>query len=351
MRRLWPTGGLWRHADFLKLWSAETISRFGVAVLRRWRCRSSRCSCSTRARSRSRRCSSSIEFLPFILFALPAGVWVDRLPRRPILVIGDLGRAVAARVDPDRVRLRRADDLAALRGRLRRRHLHGLLRRRLPVVPARRSSSATSSSTATRSSRSAARPRRSAGPGVAGGLIALLGAPVAVLLDAISFVVSALFLFAHPEDGGAARARGGRAGGRPRACAASSARGCASCSANRYLRAIIDLHRASRTSSGSMGVRSRSSTPSARSGCRRRHDRPRLRARQHRLAAGRRCHANRISARLGVGRDDHASSAVLLRAALLLVPLAPDGAEIPFFIAAFGAIGGFARRRSTTSRR
>ena len=34
-----------------------------------------------------------IEFAPFILFSLPAGVWVDRLPRRPILIVGDFGRA------------------------------------------------------------------------------------------------------------------------------------------------------------------------------------------------------------------------------------------------------------------
>ena len=32
MPRLWPTGGLWRHRDFLKLWSAETISQFGSQV-------------------------------------------------------------------------------------------------------------------------------------------------------------------------------------------------------------------------------------------------------------------------------------------------------------------------------
>jgi len=38
---------------------------------------------------------TTIEFLPFILFSLPAGVWVDRLRRRPILILGDLGRAVA----------------------------------------------------------------------------------------------------------------------------------------------------------------------------------------------------------------------------------------------------------------
>jgi len=32
MPRFWPTGGLWRHSDFLKLWSAETISQFGTQV-------------------------------------------------------------------------------------------------------------------------------------------------------------------------------------------------------------------------------------------------------------------------------------------------------------------------------
>ena len=35
----------------------------------------------------------TVVFLPFIIFTLPAGVWVDRLPRRPILIAGDLGRA------------------------------------------------------------------------------------------------------------------------------------------------------------------------------------------------------------------------------------------------------------------
>jgi MFS family permease len=37
----------------------------------------------------------AIEFLPFLLFTLPAGVWVDRLPRRPILIWSDVGRAIA----------------------------------------------------------------------------------------------------------------------------------------------------------------------------------------------------------------------------------------------------------------
>src|SRR6478735_3732089 len=32
MRNVWPTGGLWRHADFLKLWTGETISQFGSQI-------------------------------------------------------------------------------------------------------------------------------------------------------------------------------------------------------------------------------------------------------------------------------------------------------------------------------
>ena len=45
-----------------------------------------------------------VEFLPFLLIGLPAGVWVDRLRRRPILIAGDLGRAARPRDDPARLR-------------------------------------------------------------------------------------------------------------------------------------------------------------------------------------------------------------------------------------------------------
>ena len=33
-RPLWPRGGLWRHADFLKLWSAQAISALGSRITR-----------------------------------------------------------------------------------------------------------------------------------------------------------------------------------------------------------------------------------------------------------------------------------------------------------------------------
>ena len=86
-----PERGLWQHSDFLKLWSAETVSQFGtqfsalalpltaVIVLH--------------ATVFEIAALNVVEFLPFVLVSLPAGVWVDRLPRRPILVLGDLARA------------------------------------------------------------------------------------------------------------------------------------------------------------------------------------------------------------------------------------------------------------------
>src|ERR671917_2723845 len=89
--KLWPKGGLWRHGDFLKLWSAETISQFGsqitglalplVAVI------------TLDVSAFEVSALVVIEFAPFLLISLPAGVWVDRLPRRPILIAADLARA------------------------------------------------------------------------------------------------------------------------------------------------------------------------------------------------------------------------------------------------------------------
>lgn len=87
-----PRRSLFRHPNYLKLWSAATISLFGTqvsqiaipfiaAVL-------------LEASPGEVGLLTTIEFLPFLLFTLPAGVWVDRFPKKRILVVGDLGRAV-----------------------------------------------------------------------------------------------------------------------------------------------------------------------------------------------------------------------------------------------------------------
>jgi len=88
MRNVVPRGGLWRHADFLKLWTGDTISQFGsvisqlaiplVAIL------------ILDATAFEVAALGTVEFAPFLLLTLPAGVWVDRLPRRLILIVADV---------------------------------------------------------------------------------------------------------------------------------------------------------------------------------------------------------------------------------------------------------------------
>jgi len=86
-----PRRSLFRHPNYARLWTAATVSLFGTqvsqiaipfiaAVL-------------LNASAGEVGLLTTIEFLPFLLFTLPAGVWVDRFPKKRILVIGDLGRA------------------------------------------------------------------------------------------------------------------------------------------------------------------------------------------------------------------------------------------------------------------
>lgn len=193
MRSLWPTGGLWRHGDFLRLWSAESISVFGsavtglalplIAVV------------VLDASAFAVAALTVVDFLPFILFSIPAGVWVDRLQRRPILIAADLLRAVLLASIP----IAYAFDALGMPQLYVVGFLTGICtvffdvtyQSYLPsLVPRDRLVEGNSKLEVSRSS------AQIAGPGAAGGLIGALGAPVAIILDAISFLVSALFLFA-----------------------------------------------------------------------------------------------------------------------------------------------------------
>src|SRR3954452_20032946 len=96
MRR--PQGALWAHPDFLKLWTGQTISEFGsqisglaVPIL---------AARALHATPFEFSALGILNFMPFILFALPAGVWVDRLRRRYILIAGDVARAVLLALIP-----------------------------------------------------------------------------------------------------------------------------------------------------------------------------------------------------------------------------------------------------------
>jgi MFS family permease len=82
---------LYRHADFRRLWAGQTVSQFGsqvsvlalplVAVL------------VLHASAFRVSLLGMFDLLPFLLFALPAGAWVDRVARRPVLVGADVVRA------------------------------------------------------------------------------------------------------------------------------------------------------------------------------------------------------------------------------------------------------------------
>jgi MFS family permease len=193
MRSFWPTGGLWRHGDFLKLWSAETISQFGstiddiafplVAIL------------VLDASAFEVAVLGTVLFLPFMLFTLPAGVWVDRLPRRAILIVADFGRAALLFTVPAAYAL----DVLTM-GQL---YVVGFLvgtftvffdvsyQAYLPSLVGREQ--IVEGNSKLEVSRTTA---QITGPGVSGGLIGLITAPYAVLLDAISFLGSGVFLTA-----------------------------------------------------------------------------------------------------------------------------------------------------------
>jgi MFS family permease len=190
--RVWPRGGLWRHGDFLRLWGAETVSQFGsqvsqlaiplVAIL------------VLHASAFQVAALTAIEFLPFALFALPAGVWVDRLPRRPILVVSDLGRALALASIP----LAYAADALTI-GQL---YVVGFVvgiftvffdvayQSYLPSLVGREQ--LVDGNAKLELSRSAA---QIGGPGLGGILVSAITAPYAVLVDAVSFAWSALLVW------------------------------------------------------------------------------------------------------------------------------------------------------------
>jgi MFS family permease len=84
--------GLWLHRDFLRLWSGQTISVFGsmiggtamtfTAIL------------FLEATPFQMGLLGAMQIVPAFLTGLFAGAWIDRLPRRPVLVGADIGRAL-----------------------------------------------------------------------------------------------------------------------------------------------------------------------------------------------------------------------------------------------------------------
>jgi MFS family permease len=175
----------------MRLWAAETISQLGsqvtllalplAAIL------------TLNASAFEVGALSSIEYAPFLLVGLPAGVWVDRLRRRPILIAGDLGRAVVLASIPiaywlDALTMPHLYVAAFLTG-ICTVFFDVAYQSYLPSLVERRE--LTEGNSKLEISRSGA---QLAGPGVAGVLVQILTAPVAIAADAASYVGSALFV-------------------------------------------------------------------------------------------------------------------------------------------------------------
>ncbi|WP_433433631.1 MFS transporter [Nonomuraea sp. CA-141351] len=136
---------------------------------------------------------SAAQMLAFLLIGLPAGVWVDRARRRPILIWSDVARGVALLSIP----------MAAWLDVLTLPHLYVVAlvlgvgtvffdvahMSFLPaIVPKERLERGNGLLEVTRN------VSLLAGPGVGGWAVAVFTAPIALLADAVSYLVSALLL-------------------------------------------------------------------------------------------------------------------------------------------------------------
>ncbi len=191
MRNLFT--GLYRHPDFMKLWIGQTVSEFGsritrgglplVAVL------------ILNASPAQMGILSAISALPVLLFGLFAGVFVDRVRRRPVMIVCDLLRFVVLLTIP----------FAALTGTL----TIGLVyvvaavvaalalifeiayRAYLPSLIDRDQIVEGNAKLGTTDALA-----EIGGPALTGVLVSVLTAPIAMLFDALSFLVSVVTIHA-----------------------------------------------------------------------------------------------------------------------------------------------------------
>jgi hypothetical protein len=200
--------GLLRHRDLRLLLAGQAVSELGsqvgsialplVAVL------------SLRATPLELGLVTAAGTIAFAVLALPAGVWVDRVRRRPVLVGADLARGALLLTIPlaaalDRLTLAQLV-VVALAGGLARVLFDVAYPSYLPTLVDR--DRLVAANAFLESNRSVS---QLAGPGLGGWLVQLVGAPTAVAADAASFLGSACCLRAirapEPPPAGARRPR------------------------------------------------------------------------------------------------------------------------------------------------
>jgi len=90
--RRWPLQGVWRSPAYVRLWSASVISNLGSAITRL--ALPLLAALTLHATPFQMGLLVAAESLPILLFGLLTGVWVDRRPKRPVMIAADAGRAV-----------------------------------------------------------------------------------------------------------------------------------------------------------------------------------------------------------------------------------------------------------------
>ncbi|MEA2526323.1 MAG: hypothetical protein QOF73_3550 [Thermomicrobiales bacterium] len=187
MATIHRTTRLWHHPEFVKLWAAQTVSAFGdqITLLALPLLAVTTLGASAGQMGLLR----AAETGPILVVGLFAGVWIDRLRRRPILIAADLGRGalllaipVAAWIDVLRIELLYV--VGILIGTLS--VFFEVARQSYVTAVVRRDQLVDANSKLMVSASGA----EVAGPGIAGALVQFLGAPITLLFDAVSFAVS-----------------------------------------------------------------------------------------------------------------------------------------------------------------
>lgn len=188
-------GGLWLHRDFRKLWFSLTITHFGGQIT--FLALPLTAALLLNASPLEMGILTALEALPFALFGVFAGVLVDRRPKLKLIIWSDIGRGVALLAVP----------IAAWTGTLSMPLLYavGFLVGLGSIIgwPAYQvfmtervgRQNLVEANAKIGISDSAA---QLIGPGMAGALIQWLTAPVAILMDALSFFYSAWILRGIP---------------------------------------------------------------------------------------------------------------------------------------------------------
>jgi MFS family permease len=179
---------LWRHADFLKLWSAQTLAALSASITHL--ALPLIAALTLHSSPFEMGLLNTMATLPNLVIGLFAGLCVDRLRRRHLMIISDIARALLLVSIP----LASAFNLLSIWQLYAVLFLFGIGTTLFDVANAsylpslvgrERLIDANSRLVASASVAGAV------GPGLAGALLQLLAAPIAVLIDAVSLIISA----------------------------------------------------------------------------------------------------------------------------------------------------------------